>query len=766
MPATHFQSTAFITIGLFAALLLLYLLSGPSVIIADSVSNSYLPLSVLAEGNLSFTPDEVPFLFEWEMQGADGRRSSLLVSQITPTVAALRAEGALRPVRESYNLVPSQRDGLYVSQYGPGTGLTALPVVAVARTLVGDLMDRRRVLATVCRAVAAACVALSAVLVFLTARRFVATGPALVLTAAYAVGTSVWTTSSQSLVQHGPNELYLALGTYALARGIESRRWLAVSGLAYSAAVACRPTSGLVLLAVGVYLLVADRRGWLLYCAGCLPLLLCLAGYNAHYLGNPWTFGQTIQARLYQARQEGANGVWETPLLTGLTGLLVSPSRGLLVFSPWILLSLGGALAAWRRPQYGWLRPLTIAAAAIAVVQAKWFSWWGGWSFGCRPLVDTMPFVALCALPAFDWLRRSRVAQAAFALLLAWSVFVQALGALAYDMEGWNARRGYAVRSADGRSTTYTVSRREAEELAALLGTQAQPATLNIDFQPHTSRLWSLADNQIGYYLTHFRQAREQRRRADREGIWIIGQTPHLTHYNLGVGLGNVGRWDEAAGQYRAAIEANPDFDASYLNLGNIYAQRGQFELAAAEYRQAIRLAPATVAPRENLATVLSQLGRYSESNEQFEKCLELAARSPRTHYLFAESLAAQGADASAVEHYRQAVRWSPNWAAPRRGLAWVLATSADERVGNPREAWGLARELIAAGTAPDARVLDAAAAAAAALGRFDEAVRLAEASMKRSVSDGDSALGDAVGDRLQRYRRHERYVRRSGRPD
>ena len=504
------KSSTLDALMLFVGLLAVYLAIGPLMILADSVSNSYLPLSVLDEGNLSFTPDEVPFLFEWEMQAANGS-SRFVISQITPVVEALRADGLILPVQENYNLVPSSRPGLYVSQFGPGAGLTAVPAVAIAQLVAGDLMDRRRVLAAACRAVAAACVAGSVALIYLTARRFVDRGPSLLLAIAYGIGTSVWTTSSQSLVQNGPNELYLALGTYALVRGAGSWRWLAVAGLAYSAAVLCRPTSGVVVLAVGGYLLATDRRGWLAFSAGCLPLLAFLAGYNYYYLGSPFTFGQTVQAQLYLARESGSTNPWQTPFFTGLAGLLISPSRGLLVYSPWLLLSSFGAVAVWRRSEYGWLRPLTVAAAAILAVQAKWFSWWGGWSYGCRPLVDTLPYCVLFALPTVELLRRSRMWQAVFSLLLLWSVFVHALGALSYDMDGWNARRGFVVQSARGGQPSYTVSRDEAEDLSKLTGAHVQPAILNIDFLPHTSRLWSFADNQIGYYLTHFGQAREVR---------------------------------------------------------------------------------------------------------------------------------------------------------------------------------------------------------------------------------------------------------------
>ncbi len=87
--------------------------------------------------------------------------------------------------------------------------------------------------------------------------------------------------------------------------------------------------------------------------------------------------------------------------LLGLYGLLLSPGRGLLWYSPIVLLALGGLRAAARtwRP----LLPLLWGVPLLdRAVYAKWFMWHGGYSWGPRFVV---PRAAL-----YDALDRARVA--------------------------------------------------------------------------------------------------------------------------------------------------------------------------------------------------------------------------------------------------------------------------------------------------------------------------------------------------------------------
>jgi hypothetical protein len=86
-------------------------------------------------------------------------------------------------------------------------------------------------------------------------------------------------------------------------------------------------------------------------------------------------------------------------LLLRAEGLLFSPSRGLLVFVPIVLLPLYLTVRYWRGLSH---KPLALLALAVIVVHivmtASWDLWWGGWSYGPRMLMETIPWFVLLTI--------------------------------------------------------------------------------------------------------------------------------------------------------------------------------------------------------------------------------------------------------------------------------------------------------------------------------------------------------------------------------
>ena len=514
-----------IAIAILPALLLVYHLNGEFLVGNDAKPNVYLAVSVLNEGNPSFTPDEMPFMFLWKLQVKD-RTATCLVPGWDRSLggvpfARLREAGLLTLKGNRYYVVPSVREGEYVCAYGPGAGLCFLPVAAVLHVMLGDLAAHPAALWYGAKFTAALLLAASAVAVFLTACLLTAVRRAALIALVYGLGTCVWSTSSQSLWQHGANEFFLALGALLLVRAsLQRRRWQAVAcGAAFATAVVCRPTSAAFLAAVGVYLLVVDVKALARYALGCLPLLLAVAGYNAYYLGSPLAFGQELSSLADSARVAGAGGVWQTPLWEGLAGVLVSPSRGLFVYSPVFLFALPGFYYAWRSGELRALRPLTVAILAVLIASAKYYNWWGGWSYGYRLLVDLSPALSLLLVPVLDRIWRRRIPMAAFGAVLGWCVFVQVVGVFAYDLTGWNNRTAYEVRPAGGQAPVIVDTPAEADRLRSRVGGQVRPVELDVDRPQYRHRLWSISDSQILCCLAHFGEFGRHRHEMARD--WL-----------------------------------------------------------------------------------------------------------------------------------------------------------------------------------------------------------------------------------------------------
>lgn len=88
----------------------------------------------------------------------------------------------------------------------------------------------------------------------------------------------------------------------------------------------------------------------------------------------------------------------------------------------------------------------------------------------------------------------------------------------------------------------------------------------------------------------------------------IIGEeVPEVAHYNMGVIMANQGQKDLAIEEYRLSIKSNPQFKASYQNLGILLAERGKIAdaIAALEGAYALESDPPK---RQAIARALNNL--------------------------------------------------------------------------------------------------------------------------------------------------------------
>jgi hypothetical protein len=113
-----------------------------------------------------------------------------------------------------------------------------------------------------------------------------------------------------------------------------------------------------------------------------------------------------------------------------------------------------------------------------------------------------------------------------FGALVSWSVGVQILGAYAYDLDGLNAKRPYHVQFASGETVVLDTASAARQVVSRGGAKVVLEQRLDIDRPEHRDRLWSLQDNQIGYYLAHFTEARQAKTAAVRQ--WFdLWRPPH-----------------------------------------------------------------------------------------------------------------------------------------------------------------------------------------------------------------------------------------------
>ncbi len=514
------ENTGRTATALFLWLVLAYHLNLSVIEEGDAKANALLPVTLLVNGTLSYTAEEFPECFSWIVVTHDPDRPRVTAIHTWDQIYdgksfnEWREMGHLRLRRPAYFLVRSDKQNTYVNTYGPVTGLTLLPLLAPLLAANPDLQHEQRLILSAAKLYASLLVAGSAVFLFLIGLRLIGYRGALFLALVYGLCTCVWSISSQNAWQQTLNLFLLSAGCYLLVeteRGQRPGLMAGLCGFVLGAAVACRSTSLLLAAPIFLYLLIYHRRPALLFVLCGWPLPAAIGWYNHHFFDSPFTFGQSIVGELLAIDKTGSPDMWQTPLWYGAAAQLISPSRGLLVYSPFLLFSAWGAFAVWRDPTCRPLRPLTLGVVLVAFTQFKWFDYWGGWAYGYRPLVDLAPLLCLFLLPVLRPIWRSRVLQAIFAALIMWSFCVQVIGAFSYDKAGWNERMLHAVLLT-GWERRMVLTREEAMELIEEKGGKYLGVHYcNMDYPFCRHRLWSVRDTQIGYYATHFLEARAKR---------------------------------------------------------------------------------------------------------------------------------------------------------------------------------------------------------------------------------------------------------------
>ena len=347
---------------------------------------------------------------------------------------------AAQPLYGSRSAFVYARDGHWRNAYSPVPVLEAAAVGVTLATLHLLDLEAPGAPAILAKLTASLLISTAGLFCFLTARRVTSARGALLTAAGFVLGTGLWPTASQTLWQHESAVAALMAAVWLATEPVRSREPRRAFGIGVLLAIAgaSRPqiAPGIACLSVALLWRAPARTR----VAGLLPLAAGTAIVLA--LNYAW-FGTVLGAVPALERvHPQIHGVTSSldNVIVGVTGLLVSANRGLLVFSPVVLVALLGLRRRDDRPV------LSISArscAAAALVQLLFYScysvWWGGHTYGPRYCLDLLPLLVPAAAHGVARLTAMSPAPRVLAIAaLCWSLTVAATGAFVYPHEMWN----------------------------------------------------------------------------------------------------------------------------------------------------------------------------------------------------------------------------------------------------------------------------------------------------------------------------------------
>jgi hypothetical protein len=194
-----------------------------------------------------------------------------------------------------------------------------------------------------------------------------------------------------------------------------------------------RPTNAISLAILSVFIALEGRKYLFRFLLWAFPPMLLFLIHNLsvyHSLLSPYYWLKRIGA--LQNFLAAAAGHW------------ISPSRGLLVFTPVFLFAFFGLMRKLKSKKMERLDAFLLAIVALHWLSISSFAhWWGGHSYGPRLFADMIPYFIYFLAPAvMSWAgltgARKPVWGTVFLLLLAMSFFVHWRGATTQSVYEWN----------------------------------------------------------------------------------------------------------------------------------------------------------------------------------------------------------------------------------------------------------------------------------------------------------------------------------------
>jgi tetratricopeptide (TPR) repeat protein len=117
---------------------------------------------------------------------------------------------------------------------------------------------------------------------------------------------------------------------------------------------------------------------------------------------------------------------------------------------------------------------------------------------------------------------------------------------------------------------------------------------------------------------------------------------------------------DKATGEFKATLDARPDYWSSHYNMGSFYLSQRDYKQAAAFLETAIRLQPSAIQPYVNVSFAYNALGLNDKAEISLRRAAQLEPKSLEANLNLGLLLGEMGRLDEAGSHLRKAVELDP----------------------------------------------------------------------------------------------------------
>jgi len=294
--------------------------------------------------------------------------------------------------------------------YPIGTSILSIPVVALANSLGVDFIDKKSDAIWQC-IISSACVCIIFLLLTLIASKFISYYYSLLASFIFCLSTSIISTVALALWSFNYEMIFILLCFLHIVNHKDDLKNIKgyKIGMYIFVAWLCRPSVLIVIGILAVCLFFINKKQLLYFILTLFIMYIPLGIYSfTHFnLSVPAYYHPLFWTHMPPSEQ---------PFGERLVAILFSPARGLLLFTPVLILSFAGIIKKDIRKN-----PLYIISFIWvfihAIMLARQANWWGGWSYGPRLFTDALIPLFIMLIISFKNSNRKIIFASTFILL-------------------------------------------------------------------------------------------------------------------------------------------------------------------------------------------------------------------------------------------------------------------------------------------------------------------------------------------------------------